>query len=141
MEIYLRRVGIALHPDGQEALEEISKLPFGKPLRAEVKRDRSGPHHRLFWALCSRIGNAVGSDSEAVANVLKVSTGHCTWVQTKSHGRIPLPKSISFREMDQIAFRDFFDKCLDTIYAEWGVERTDILAAIEDLVMPTEVRG
>lgn len=139
-EIYLKRVGHGLWGDGQEAIDAIAKLPIGKPLRAEIKRDRSGPHHRLFWALCSRIGDAVGSDAEAVANVLKVATGHCTWIQTKSHGRIPLPNSISFKAMDQLQFREFFDRCLDTIYSEWSIDRPDVLAVVADLITPTEQR-
>lgn len=140
MEIYLKRVGNSLVPDGQEAIEAISKLPFGKPLRADVKRDRSGPHHRLFYALASRIASAVGTETETVVDLLKVSTGHCTWVQTKSHGRIPIPKSISFRAMDQLQFRAFFDACLDTVYREWAIERLDVLAVLSDLITPTEQR-
>lgn len=141
VHLYLRRVGNSLVPDSQESIEQISKFPFGKILRAEVKRDRSGPHHRLFWSMCSRIANAIGSDVDAVSNVLKVATGHCTWIQTKSHGRIPLPNSISFKSMDQIAFKAFFEKCLDTIYSEWSIERPDILAVVADLITPTEYRG
>lgn len=140
MEIYLKRAGNVLVPDGQEAIDEVSKLPFGKSLRAEVKRDRSGPHHRLFFALCSRIASAVGSETDTVVDLLKVSTGHCTWVQTKSHGRIPIPKSIAFKNMDQLSFRAFFDKCLDTIYAEWSIERPDVLAVLSDIMTPTEQR-
>ena len=139
--LYLKRVGYYLVPDGTESIEELAKLPFSKVLRAEVKRDRSGPHHRLFWSLCTRLGNAIGSDAESVANLLKVATHHCTWVQTKSYGRVPLPKSISFREMDQTQFKEFFDKCLDIIYSEWAIDRNDLLAAIEDLVTPTEKRA
>lgn len=140
MEIYLRRAGNSLVPDGQEAIDEIAKLPFGKSLRAEVKRDRSGPHHRLFFALCSRIASAVGSETETVVDLLKISTGYCTWIHTKSHGRIPIPKSIAWKNMDQTKFGLFFDKCLDTIYAEWSIERPDILAVVSDLIVPTEQR-
>lgn len=135
MESWLIREGMSLRPFGRESAELLSKLPHGKPLFAEVRQPRNGKHHRLFWSLCHRIGESVGSDGDAVAHVLKLRTGHCREIRTK-RGVELMPLSISFAKMDQTDFSKFFDKCLDIITSEWGIARPDVLDAIKDLIEP-----
>lgn len=131
-DLWLKRVGMALVPDGDESIAAFSKLPFNKSLHAEVKQPRNGAHHRLFWSIVHRIAEGIGKNSEEVCDVLKVGTGHCTWVQTKSYGKIPLPKSISFASMDQAAFSEFYDKALIVIFSEWGIDREAFADLIAD---------
>lgn len=130
VNIWLKRVGVALLPDGDESIAVFSKIPFNKSLYAEVKQPRNGAHHRLFWAVVQRIANGIGKSADEVCDVLKIGTGHCTYVQTKSYGRLALPKSISFAAMDQTAFSEFFEKALVVIFEEWGIDRS----AFQDLI-------
>jgi hypothetical protein len=135
------RHGQSLVGADTDSVAVLGKLPFGKLLRCEVKEPRNAGHHRLFWATCQRIADAIGSNADTVCDVLKVETNHCTWVKTKTHGRIPFPKSISFAKMDQQAFETFWESCLNVIFNEWGIERGDILAAVADILTPTEDRA
>lgn len=128
--LWLRRAGNALYPDGDESVAEFSKLRFGKPLHCEVKQPRNGAHHRLFWAICARVANGIGADSENVSDVLKIASGHYTLVKSKSLGEVKLPKSISFAAMDQTDFAQFFERCLVVIFEEWGIDRE----AFSDLI-------
>lgn len=128
--LWLRRVGNALYPDGDESVAEFSKLPFSKPLRCEVKQPRNGGHHRQFWAVCARIANGTGTASENISDVLKIATGHYTSIRSKSYGEIRLPKSIAFHNMDETSFCEFFNRCMTVIFEEWGIDRdafSDIL--------------
>jgi hypothetical protein len=139
-ELYAKRVGNALYPDGDESIVEFGRLPFGKPLRVEVRQPRNVQFHRLYFALCKRIADGIGSTAENVSDVLKVATGHVTIIRTKSYGDVKIPKSISFAKMDQTAFSGFFERCVQVIYAEWGIEPN----AVADLLTPTlsaEARG
>lgn len=120
--LYLRRVGNSLHGDGDEAVCELLKLPFGKTLRAEVKQPRNPAFHRLFWALCARIAAGVGRDAEEISTVFKFATGHVDQIHSKTYGYIKVPKSISFAKLDEAAFRDFFNRCLEVAFTEWGLE-------------------
>lgn len=137
-EFWVRREGSTLHPTDAESRELIDKLPREKLLHVEVKLPRNGAHHRLYWGLCQRIGAALGIDSENVSDVLKISTGHCKFVRSKRYGVLRVPKSISFAAMDQAAFSEFFERCVVCICEEWSIERKDVLAAVEDLLVPTE---
>ena len=123
-----------------ESAVAFSRLPIGKALHIEVRQPRNGAHHRLYWALCHRIANAIGSTSENVSDLLKIATGHCNIVKSKTYGEVRLPKSISFAAMDQSDFREFFERCIVVICTEWGMERADVLAAVEDLLVPQEIR-
>lgn len=122
MELYLRRIGNALWPDGDEAICELAKLPMGKPLKAEVKQPRNPRFHRLYWALCARIASGVGRDAEEISTVFKFATGHVDQIHSKTYGYIKVPRSISFAKLDNQGFREFFDRCVETAFTEWGLE-------------------
>lgn len=130
------RKGNALYPFGDESVAAFQKLPFGKTFHAELKQPRNGRFHRLYWVMCQRIADAVDAESENVSDTLKIATGHCRVVQSKKFGTLHLPCSISFAQMDETAFREFFEKCLVTIYSEWGIERADIIDVVNDVITP-----
>ncbi len=136
--IYLRRVGYTLHADGEESVCELAKLPMNKTLRAEVKQPRNPAFHRLFFALCNRIANGVGRDAEEIATVFKFATNHIDQIHSKTYGYIKVPKSISFAKLDEAGFREFFARCIETAFVEWGLEAS----AFADLLDPkTEKRA
>lgn len=130
------RSGDTLKPDGVESAVAFSKLPFGKPVKVEAKQPRNGRFHRLYWVMCQRIADAIGAEAENVSDTLKIATGHCRIVNTKKFGVIRLPDSISFAAMDETAFREFFERCVQTIYNEWGIEKKDLIDVLNDVLMP-----
>lgn len=130
---WAQRSGNSLKAFGSESDSVLARVPFGKVVYVEVKQPRNGKHHRLYWTLCQRIADAIGSEAETVSDVLKIRTGHCNNVQTK-RGVLQLPKSISFAAMDQTKFSEFFEQCLTVIYGEWGIARPDILEVMKDLL-------
>lgn len=133
-ELYLKRVGMALWPEGDDSIAAFSKIPFGKSLKAEVKQPRNPRYHRWFFAICSRIAGGIGSDAETVANVFKFATGHVEIIKTKSYGEVKIPKSISFAQLDDLAFHEFVEKCIQTAYTEWQIDPADLA----DLLAPQE---
>lgn len=140
--LWLKRVGNALFPDGDDSSAQFAKLPFGKSLRAEVKLPRNVRHHRLYWGLVHRIAAATGTEPEVISDLLKIETGHCVTIKSKRYGQLHLPQSISFAKMDQSQFRDFFESCVKIIYENWGIERADVLEVVSDLLAPkTEKHG
>lgn len=122
--LYVRRVGNALFPDGDESICQLAKVPFGKALKAEVKQPRNGAFHRLYFALCNRIADGIGSEAESVSTVFKMATNHVDVIRTKSYGDVKVPRSISFAKMDETAFREFFDRCIKVAFEQWGLEAT-----------------
>ena len=129
--LWLRRVGDTLVPDSTEAAADFSRLPPGRPLKTVVTCPRNGKHHRLYWLICKRIANAVGTESDVISDMLKIATGHCRIVKSKTMGVLKLPKSIAWSAMDQQDFNGFFDRVMLAIKENWGGEA---LEAIADLV-------
>lgn len=136
--LYLRRVGNALFPDGDESICQLMHVPFGKSLRAEIKQPRNPAFHRLYFALCNRIADGIGSEAESVSTVFKMATDHIDIIRTKSYGDVKIPKSISFAKMDNTSFKEFFEKCLRVAFEQWGLDA----AAFADLLdQKTEQRA
>ena len=129
---YAIRKGDMLYPDSVESAAVFAKLPVGKTVRVEVKQQRNIGRHRLYWSLCQRIAEGLGVDSENVSDILKIATGHYTLVRTKTHGDVKLPKSIAFANMDETAFREFFERCVQTVYKEWQIDPAEVV----DLLSP-----
>lgn len=135
MKLWLKRSGNALLPDGDEAIAEFSRVPFGKSIHAELRQPRNAKFHRLFFALVHRIAAAKGVETETVTDMLKIATGHCTTIKSKSLGVLRLPKSISFAAMNELEFREFFNRCVETILTEWGIDPASVNDLLEgDLV-------
>lgn len=139
-QLWCRRIGLTLIPDGNESLAELEKLPKNKTLKVEVRQERNLQHHKLYWALCHRIGDALGIEPEAISDILKIATNHCIAVKTTTYGELKLPKSISFAAMDQNQFREFFNRCVDVIELEWCIARKDLKDAIKDLLKDSETQ-
>jgi hypothetical protein len=131
---FVERAGNTLRPVDEASYDILTSLPVGKTLHVTVRQPRNPGHHRLFFALCHRIAEAKGLPLENVLGLLKIATGHCTIIQTETYGEMRWPKSISFREMDQTAFREFFERCVQVIYEEWRIDP----ALVADLLVPQE---
>lgn len=137
MDFWAKKIGNGLYPDGDESLAAFGDLPPDKSLHVTViDHKRSGPQHRLYWSVVRRVASGVGLEPENVSDLLKLATGHYDAVQTKHYGEVKLPKSISFAAMGGAEFTQFFQKCLDTIFAEWGIDE----GVFSDLLVPTERR-
>ena len=139
MRLFMKRVGQSLVPDGMEDVTDFLKLPVGKVISVDVRQSRSVSQHRLWFALCRRIGDAVGVKAEAVSDLLLIETGHYETLRTQTHGDLLRAKSIAFGVLPQAEFSDIFDRAVAVITAEWGIARADILACVQDLLIPTEV--
>lgn len=140
-EFFVSRKGDGLIAHTIEDAAAISRLPFGKPIKVTAVTPRNGRFAALYWVMCTRIGNAIGFEAEIVSDTLKIATGHCETIKSKTYGTLYLPSSISFAKMDESSFRAFFEKCLIVIFNEWSIDRKDVLEAVADLLTPTEVIG
>lgn len=135
MKFWAIKRGMHLEPHGTESIEEFDRLPTHKPLQIDVTQPRNLEHHRLFWALCARIGKGIGKDAEWVERAFKVETGHFD-VYTYAGKESMVLRSISFAKMDQIAFREFFEACVQVAYRVWRIDP----ASVADLLVPQEVQ-
>lgn len=132
MKIWLKKIGPALYAYDKDFQEEFDKLPRGKSLKADITQPRNIDFHRLYWALCARVAHGIGKEADWVDWALKVETGHADVFMTRGGREVLRPRSISFAEMDEIAFRAYFDSCVAVIYEQWRIDP----ASVADLLLP-----
>jgi hypothetical protein len=130
--LFLKRVGNALYPDGDESVEALSHMPFGKTLRGEVDQPRSVKHMRLFFALCSRIAKGIGKPTEFVERAFKIETGHFDHYRLASGRDVMVLGSIAFHRMDQVAFKEFWERCIQIMYEKWQIDPASVNDLLED---------
>lgn len=118
MKAFFKRTLTGLTAEDEQAAKTLRGIKPGEVVAVEVTRPRNINHHRLYWAMCSKIGNAIDVEPENISDVLKLKTGHFVTVATKD-GPVHLPRSISFAKMDQGEFREFFERCCRIISIEW----------------------
>lgn len=133
-KVFFRRTIMGLQPEDDRASMSLRGVKVGEVVAVEVSRPRNLQHHRLYWAMVSKIAESIDVEPENISDVLKLRTGHFVVVQTKS-GPVHLPRSISFAKMDQSQFREFFERCCRVITAEWLPHMTATQVQTEVLEM------
>lgn len=131
--LWARRAADGLFACDPESAAQLAALPAGKTLRVEVSHPRNVERLRLFWLMCQRVADAVGTDRKTVANLLKIETGHYTLVRSSRYGDLRLPRSIALGAMDETAFKEFFERAIQAICETWGASQPEVLTAMDDL--------
>lgn len=98
----------------QKVLRTWFGLEDGEITTVDTRHPRSGPFHRFHMAMEQAVFDAQErfTDFEQFRNWLKVQVGHVTWVPGPKGGIVPLPKSTSYAEMEEVEMREFHEKML-----------------------------
>lgn len=114
-----------LEPASAHDEAEFEKLRYGSEYKADIRKARNPDHHRKGFALI----NLIHDNQERYENLedtlteLKLKSG---WY--KQHVRLSgevvyIPKSISFADMDQTSFEEFYDRVLEIAINDYGLEQ------------------
>lgn len=100
-----------------DACEECGKKPIRYAL--DKRQRRSLPQHRLFWRILQHVAKATQWEyPERLLVALKIRLGRYDLLQLPNGKLAPVPHSISFRQMPQEKFQEFFDQCMGLITTE-----------------------
>ena len=132
MKLWVKRVGPALYPWSEDYRQEFERLPRGVSLKADITQPRNYEFHKLYWALCARVAHGIDRDAEWVDWALKVETGHYDVFTTRGGREVLRTRSISFAEMDEVRFHQYFNECVAAIYEIWHIDP----ASVADLLLP-----
>ena len=144
--IYMRRIGNALVPDGDEEVEKIKRFKVGKVIKCEVAEMRNGQFHRKYWSLVNTAfdmwsANAIprqhnGMDvrlcKEVFQKDLMLLTNYCSPV-AHIGGLGYMADSISFAKMTQETFEKLYSDTIDVILQKVlpGLDEDDLNEAME----------
>lgn len=126
-----------LRPSLPADLDIIRKYKAGVTIKAKVTRRRNPDHHRKFFALLGVVVKHTDyEDVDEVLHILKLRLGHFDPIIDLDSGKTFLkPRSISFDNMDQNKFDDFYRRSVDVILQNFLHEwTTDTLGtALEEV--------
>jgi hypothetical protein len=131
----MQRTGTSLQAADAEAGAALDKIPEGDRVLVRVLRPRSLEQHRMFFAILQRVAEASRFETtDNLLNFLKLTTGMYDLMEvTDAEGRkriVPILKSLSFADMDQEKFQQFFDHSIRVI-CEKVLPGTDPLELLE----------
>jgi hypothetical protein len=113
---------------------------FGAEVEVEVFQVRSLPRMRLYWAILHHVfhNDPYGYASpEKINDALLIAAGVSTDDMRLDGEIVKTPDSISFRKMDESAFRHYFDKALELIWVHWKID-IDALLREGDRLLTTK---
>ncbi len=99
-------------------LRELFSLEDGEIAEIGTRMPRSGPYHRFHMAMEQAVFNAQErfTQFEMFRNWLKIGSGHVQWVPGAKGGIVPLPKSISYMDLEEDAMREVHAAMLEFLH-------------------------
>lgn len=121
----------ALVPTDDRGAELLAKIPLGEDVAVQIRRGRSLPQHRLFWAVLQHVAKSSQWETpERLLVALKIRLGRYDLMTLPAGKVVPVPHSISFSEMTQDAFQQFMDSAIGLICSEVipGMDSAQLIA-------------
>lgn len=127
-----------LKPVDQAGFDALMKFKNDEQLQVIFKRARNPRHHRLYWALMALIHPQQDTYTtiEQLSNAVKCAVGWCDKVELTSGMIMAIPRSISFANMKQDEFDQFFEKVVQLVITKIlpGVDREDLRNRLDDMI-------
>ena len=136
MKIICRRTAEGLLPVDMAQAELMMKIPAGQDVTVDVIRTRNIGHHRKFFALVKQSFEMQEqfTTMKQWRAIITVAAGYCDIVAGSDNKMIAVPQSISFANMDQTEFDDFYKDIIDIICERYINATTDELMQIMEFL-------
>lgn len=104
-------------------------LPTSKPMLVTLTQHRNIEHFQKFWVLARKVADFHDGflDEKDAVRFAKRRLGMFKSFHEKDGTIWCEYESIAVEKMDQLAFREFYDKCLDLWAAEIGCDPEELL--------------
>ena len=136
--ILMERRGSALYPIEEQGQNVVGRLPQREYLKVMVTQPRNLAHHRKFFAMLQLVFNNQERYGcfDHFLDALKIALGHCETSILLDGTPHYKPKSISFTNMDQTAFDEFYNQACDFVAAHVvpGLTSDAIKREVEEII-------
>lgn len=133
MEIHLIKTPLGLKPIYDFDEEKYGLIKNGEIIKAKITKARNIKFHGLFWSLIELVfvNQKKYKTKEDLLIEVKLKTG-CYNEHITLEGEIKfIPKSISFEKMDDLEFRDFYNKTLNILGELLNVDSEKLRLEVE----------
>lgn len=126
--LFAKKSGQALWASDRRTKDTLDKIKEGAIVRVDVKQPRNAAHSRKYWAILHIVADntEVYDDAESLHEAIKLRLGMYDVEVVDVPGGKPVPmvrfQSISFASMDQLRFRDFYDRAMSVIRNDMGFD-------------------
>lgn len=143
MKLFARKISnakgnVGLVPTDAAGEEALRKFKDGAHVTVEVKQPRNPYHHRLFFALLHKVfeNQERFPTEDHLRLALTYEAGYVKEYAMRDGLLLTVPDSISYEEMDQKAFEDYFNRVCDIILRDYmpGLHRSELIAELEDMM-------
>jgi hypothetical protein len=109
--LVLRRTERGLEPRSRQAADLLAQYAVHSDVEVTVRKRRSLPQLRLYWAMLQNVVEATGAwpTAEHLHDALKLDLGFTTAVKSIDGGMVLIPDSTAMARMDAAQFKVFFD--------------------------------
>ena len=128
MKLTFIKTQTGLIPDCDETREILNKVKNGDGIILDYKPKRSYSFHKKLFALLSLIFQNQ-NHYKSIDNILemcKFKAGYFETIITHKGEKHYKTKSISFDEMDNASFEEFYKKCIDVALELTGINQEDL---------------
>lgn len=121
MRVLARRTLSGFIPTDDTGIKEFARVPLGRVAYIEIKTARNLKQHRLMFALLGiLVENGFFPTTDAALTALKVAVGHVEpFIDPQTGQTFLTVKSVSFANMTQGAFEEFFTAALRAVAERW----------------------
>lgn len=137
MRVLCRRTVSGLQPLDDQASEELQRVPLGRPVYVEIKAARNPRQHRLLFALLKAVTDNTDlfPSIDAALVAIKIGTGYVDTMVTAEGQTVYVPRSISFANMPQTTFSEWFDRAINLVSERWlPMAPDDLRREIEEMI-------
>ena len=122
-----RRTGLLLSPADGLAEHEIERFPMGRDILCTLKKARSNPNLRHYFACLHAFSQATGkAPARVLHELLKMECGLVTPVSTQSGGLKLVPDSVAFDRLSEAEFIDYKKRAFDALRINFGIDPTTL---------------
>ena len=122
MEVFLKKnQNGAFVPEYGNDFDQVNKIPIDAEVKAIITRPRNIMHHRKFFALLRLVALnmpehlAIYQNQDLLLNEVKIQLGHFEMFLSIDGNPYHRVKSISFGAMDEIEFKEFYNRTIDVV--------------------------
>ena len=138
MRVFLKKTFTGLVPVDDQAAKCIKRFGQGEIVKCEIKKPRNYEFHKKAFALFTLVfDNQERYDTlEDLLVEFKLRTGHYKEHITARGVMVYVPKSISFAQMEECDFQEFYSKAINVAlkYFIPGSTREEIDRAVNEVL-------
>ena len=122
--LILRRTERGLEPRSRQAADLLAGYALHSDVEVTVRKKRSLPQLRLYWAMLNNVIEATGAypSAEHLHDALKVELGFTMPMKRLSGEVVYIPDSAAMAKMDSAQFRRFFDMAAAKLAETFGFD-------------------